>query len=158
MRCKMPAFYAVVFSVFTWRFFGERQMVIWLDSNSNLCEKESSMDFFLSMVLKKQKQKSTSSSVMAGNQPETSIFQLMSLFVLEFAIFTELLLWGYYSARATAGPKLRNAKPNRFGFHRADCDLFSFPFRAIEWMLRLCIAFRLCTGANCVTNDFLAPR
>jgi hypothetical protein len=65
--------------------FGERQMVIWLDSNSNLCKKNIFINgevlllllFFLSMGKNKKKL----IIMIPGNQPETSIFQLMSLFV-----------------------------------------------------------------------------
>lgn len=101
MRCKTASLLRRrLLSLHMAFFFGERQMVIWLDSNSNLCEKKIINGYFFLDGFENKNKKHTSSA-MPGNQPETSIFQLMSLFVLEFAIFLQKYSTGAPAAPAT---------------------------------------------------------
>lgn len=95
-------------------YFGERQMVIWLDSNSNLCEKKcihqwegffvvASDDSFFPMGKNKKH------IMMPGNQPETSIFQLMSLFVRVESLLFFALFFFCYDVLWTGGSSLVDA-------------------------------------------------
>lgn len=148
-------------------------MVICLDPNSNLCEKKFIngifVFFFFSGWVKTKSREHI--AMMPGNQPETSIFQLMSLFALEsvfFAIFftrdggsfAGFLALGKSNAQASTAHKISRRKSktkleNRFRFSELIVICFHFHFERSVDACGFCFHVSLlCTGAKLCNEKF----